>query len=110
MDAVREVHRAIADRVFAAAPAGPVRLLHDGISTGVYTGVRGALRAGGALSARLLTDRPGSDWAATSTGARALAALNAAAGDQLADDGSPRWRWRCPPGGTGDHYCRPPTS
>jgi len=44
VDTVRDVHRAVADRAFAAAgpAAAPVRMLHDGITAGVYGAVRGA--------------------------------------------------------------------
>lgn len=89
VEAGRDVHRAIADRVFAHVQAPPVRLLHDGIGAGVHAGVRGALRAGGSVSARLLAERSGQDWQSTPTGAKALAALNAAAGDRLDAEGSP---------------------
>jgi pimeloyl-ACP methyl ester carboxylesterase len=43
---IEQVHRAIADRAF---PAGPAKLVHDGIAGAVYAGVRG----GAALAARV---------------------------------------------------------
>lgn len=53
VDTVAEVHQAIAHRTFAAlGPAAtPVRVLHDGITSGVYRVVRGANALPRAISA-----------------------------------------------------------
>jgi pimeloyl-ACP methyl ester carboxylesterase len=87
----REVHRAVAGRVFGLlGPLGlPVRLLHDGISAASYRGVdvalRAPLRAGGralAESARESTTA----LADSRLGGLAIGALNGVAGDRLARD------------------------
>jgi pimeloyl-ACP methyl ester carboxylesterase len=86
---VRDVHAAIARRAFAAAgPRGaPARTIHDGVSAAVYGGLRVALEAvprsaGAALATRAGERAP--SLAASPRGARALAVLNAYAGDALA--------------------------
>ena len=90
---VRDMHEAIAGRTFRAlGPLGaPVRVIHDGVATGVHAGVRASLRAapraGGALAARRA--RPDAPRLGSSTGGSfALAALNGAVGDVLLDRGS----------------------
>jgi pimeloyl-ACP methyl ester carboxylesterase len=91
---VRDVHVAIARRAFeAVGPSGAqAQGMHDEISSAVYGGVRAALAAlprgaGAALAARAASDAPA--LADSPRGALALAALNAAKGDVLADGGSP---------------------
>jgi len=86
--AIRDVHRAIAGRAFAAVgPAGtPVRVLHDGIAGGVYAVVRGAHavlpRAAGVVAAHAIP--PGrSSLASTGGTALVLAAANGLWGDRL---------------------------
>jgi pimeloyl-ACP methyl ester carboxylesterase len=68
---IEQVHRAIADRAFAA---GPAKLLHDGISRAVYAGVRGGAALAGHASA-LLPDREVSP--------AVLGVLNGLQGDEL---------------------------
>jgi pimeloyl-ACP methyl ester carboxylesterase len=91
---VRDVHAAVARRAFEAVgpSAAPARAVHDGISAAVHDGVRAALAAlprgaGAALAASAASDAPA--LADSPRGALALAALNAAKGDVLADGGSP---------------------
>jgi pimeloyl-ACP methyl ester carboxylesterase len=82
---VADVHRGIAGRPFGVLgrAAAPVRVMHDGISSAVYAGVRGALRGGArALAAAV----PGDDdaLADSARGALALGALNGVYGNHLA--------------------------
>jgi pimeloyl-ACP methyl ester carboxylesterase len=88
VDTVRDVHRAVADRWFTVlGPAAlPVRVLHDGITSGVYRVVRaghaaipaaaGAVAAGAAIG----DERP---LSANPPAALALAVLNGVWGDTL---------------------------
>jgi pimeloyl-ACP methyl ester carboxylesterase len=85
---VRDVHAAIARRVFAAAGPGgePARIVHDGVSAAVYSGVRATLSAlplgaGAALARSAPDDAP--SLSDSARGALALAALNGAIGDAL---------------------------
>lgn len=93
---IRDVHLAIAKRAFTLTGPGavPARLLHDGISRGVYAAVAGGTRAGAAATAvavaahaaadpsyRPLVDRPRGDVV--------VGALNGAWGDFLARTRSP---------------------
>jgi pimeloyl-ACP methyl ester carboxylesterase len=91
---VRDMHRAIAARSFDVVGPGaaPVRAIHDGVSTAVYAGVRGALaalpRAGGAALA--VSSAAGAPRLADSPrGSLALGALNAAVGDVLGERDDP---------------------
>ena len=90
---VEHMHRAAASRLFAlSAPASrPVRVLHDGITTGVYAAVRGAAVAVGLASTELVSRAAGSTVPAGSTPRSnlAMAVLNATFGNELADQGSP---------------------
>ncbi len=72
VDTVRDVHRAVARRVFAAVGpvAAPVRVVHDSITSGVYGVVRGA-------------------HAALPRGATAVAAVGAGLADQSPLSDSP---------------------
>ena len=94
---VQQVHRAVAARLFGAAgrvTAGaetPARLMHDGISTGVYAGVRHGGRVAARGAARLAR------WAwphrtrgglASPVAATAQATVVGLIGDQLAEAGS----------------------
>jgi len=86
--AIGDVHRAVAGRVFGVLGllGAPVRLLHDGISTAAYGGVRGAMRlAPRAAVAPLARAVPASARAMADSraGSLALAALNGAWGDTL---------------------------
>jgi pimeloyl-ACP methyl ester carboxylesterase len=91
---VRDVHAAVARRAFdAVGPSGaPARAVHDGISAAVHGGVRAALAAlprgaGAALAISAASDAPA--LADSPSGALALAALNAAKGDALAERNNP---------------------
>ncbi len=90
---IGDVHRAIAKRVFEASGPGavPARLLHDAISAGVYSAVRGgaAVAGRGAVRALAATRAGESELSATPAGAGVLAAVNGLIGDQLEHEGSP---------------------
>jgi len=90
---VEDVHRAIAARAFTlTTPASlPARLVHDAISTGVYSVIRGIDLAVGTTASELVGLAPGSRTPAGSTPRSnlALAVLNATIGDELAKQGSP---------------------
>jgi pimeloyl-ACP methyl ester carboxylesterase len=90
---VREVHEGIAGRVFGTlgASAAPVRLIHDRVAEGAYTGaklVTGAIvrRSARALSVNRPADAP--SIAATRPGRLAVGALNGIWGDTLHADRS----------------------
>jgi pimeloyl-ACP methyl ester carboxylesterase len=83
---IEELHRAIADRSFRAPGSQPARRLHDAIAGPVYTGVRGAGRAAGAIAAAALPDRR---LSASPRGAAVQSALNGWLGDRLDADDSP---------------------
>ncbi len=88
-----DMHAGIASRPFGAlgSVARPVQLIHDGISSAVYSGVRGGLRAlarGGGQLAELGSGEDGAALASTPRGALALGALNGLYGDRLHADGS----------------------
>ena len=90
---IRDVHVAIARRAFeAVGPGGAsARTIHDGVAAAVYGGVRVALEAVARGTAAALATTAGEEapsLAASPRGARALAVLNAYAGDALAADGS----------------------
>jgi pimeloyl-ACP methyl ester carboxylesterase len=90
---VRDVHAAIARRAFdAAGPSGArARAIHDSVATAVYGGVRMALETVPRGTAAALATRASEEalsLTASPCGARALAVLNAYAGDALAADGS----------------------
>lgn len=83
------VHRAIADRVFAAVRFGvgpvaaPVELVHDAITDGVYRAVRETAVAAGKLAERTV-DLPGAEVPSrTVFGAGFLGALQGLIGDDL---------------------------
>jgi pimeloyl-ACP methyl ester carboxylesterase len=90
---VEHVHRAAASRVFALfAPASlPIRVLHDGIATGVYAAIRGVALAAGLAGSELVGRAAGSTVPAGSTPRSnlAMAVLNATLGNELADQCSP---------------------
>src|SRR3954452_9688281 len=90
---VRDMHEAIAGRTFRAlGPLGaPVRVIHDGVAARIHAGVRASLRAaprarGAAVRRRARPDAPRL-WTSTG-GGFALAALNGALGDVLAERGN----------------------
>lgn len=92
VDVVRDVHRAIAGRVFRALPrvALPVRLVHDAVAGIAYASVRAGHavtpRAAAVVAAPLLEARqPGRQpLAAAAEGRLALGALNGLWGDHVA--------------------------
>jgi len=92
---VEQVHHAVAARAFLLAkPVGtPVRLVHDVVARGVYASVRaaelGAGMAAGEALAVAARRRSGAPAGSTHGGNVALALLNAAVGDRLAEEGSP---------------------
>src|SRR6266545_3894354 len=91
---VQRVHQAVAARPFrlTAPAATPVRLVHDAVAGGVYATVRVSGLAAGAVAGELLaaTRRQDSVPAgSTPAGNLALAALNAAVGHRLAEEGDP---------------------
>jgi pimeloyl-ACP methyl ester carboxylesterase len=90
---IGQFHRGVAERVFwALGPMGSVaRFAHDGISNGVYAGIRGATwtLGRGADAALALRDAPAEGVVSTTrAGAAGLAALNGLIGDALERDGS----------------------
>jgi pimeloyl-ACP methyl ester carboxylesterase len=94
MAGIGGVHAGIAERVFrAVGPQGAaVRVIHDGISGGVYAGLKSASRAAGTGADALLSRREATEGPALSThpkGALALAALNGLIGDRLERESSP---------------------
>jgi pimeloyl-ACP methyl ester carboxylesterase len=85
---IHAVHRAIADRAFAATGAGaaPARALHDTISGGVYAGVAAATRLTGLAADAGLGRRAVRDGRALSSsprGALLVGAVNGLIGDAL---------------------------
>lgn len=89
-EAARDVHRAVAGRVFGllGKPAEPVRLIHDGIAAAAYTsarlGARAVPAAIGAATAELRAPS-GQSLHATARGHFVLSALNGFWGDRLAE-------------------------
>lgn len=90
---IREVHEGVAGRVFGllGAPAEPVRLIHDRIAKGAYTGARMLTAAvvrgsGRAFSATRRPDAPSLEQ--STPGRLAVGALNGVWGDRLQARGS----------------------
>jgi pimeloyl-ACP methyl ester carboxylesterase len=85
------VHRGISQRVFRAVgpQSAPVRVIHDGISGGVYAGLKTASRALGAGADAAMSRRESPPLSTHPKGAQALAALNGLIGDRLEREGSP---------------------
>jgi hypothetical protein len=89
-----DVHRVIARRVFGALgpTALPVKVMHDRITDGVYSGVRIGLRTfvrAGAAAASLRQPAQSGSIEGSTAGRLALGALNGAFGDQLERRRSP---------------------
>ncbi|MBV9309735.1 MAG: alpha/beta fold hydrolase [Solirubrobacterales bacterium] len=92
--AIKDMHEGIAGRPFRSLGpmAAPVRIIHDGVSGAVYTGVQGALRGISRAGAGLLAlGSSNEDPALVSTpaGALALGVINGLYGNHLNDRGSP---------------------
>lgn len=90
----QELHRAIAGRVFGRLGQGaaPVRLVHDAIAGGVYSGVRVAGGAGGRLAGLAVGVTRPADAAPLADNRRAglaVGALNGILGDRLHDRENP---------------------
>lgn len=88
------LHAAVAHRVFAplGVAAAPTRVVHDAISTALYSAIRATTRAGASGAARAIR-RAGGDadvrpLSRSSAGRAALGAANAFAGDRLDEQGS----------------------
>lgn len=95
LSTVRDTHRAwarrsytVVNRLTGKAARGP-QLLHDGISTAVYTGIGLGLAAGGAALRGAGRRGVGPRLDATPRGRFVRAALNGLVGDRFAEDGSP---------------------
>ena len=84
---IGSMHRAIADRAFGPVGSGLPRTLHDAISSGVYTGLRGAAGLAGRAAGTAVAGR-GRALSVTPTGAAVLAVLNGLRGDALEAEGS----------------------
>ncbi|GAB3128716.1 hypothetical protein GCM10027289_08680 [Tsukamurella serpentis] len=94
-EGVHGVHRAISDRVFryvrfgAGAGVTPVKMIHDGITDGVYATISTVTRTAGraaSAGADLPLRRPPSE---TASGALLIGALQGLIGDALEATGSP---------------------
>jgi pimeloyl-ACP methyl ester carboxylesterase len=84
---IGDIHRAIADRAFGPVGSGLPRTLHDGISSGVYSGLRGAAGLAGRAAGRAVAGR-GRSLSVRPDGAAVLAVLNGLRGDALEAEGS----------------------
>ncbi len=89
----RDMHEAIADRVFTAIGPGaaPVRETHDLIARGAYTAVRGSvalIARGGALAAGKTRPADAPSLAESRAGRITVGALNGALGDMLRHRGN----------------------
>ena len=90
---IQEMHERIAERPFEILGPGaaPVRVVHDGITQGVYRGVRLGLRLAPRGAAGLVALRAGDDGLAleaTPAGSVTLAAVNGLVGNHLAERGN----------------------
>jgi pimeloyl-ACP methyl ester carboxylesterase len=91
---IRDVHQAIAQRVFrlTGPAATPVRVMHQGLSSGVYAAVGGGLRVtsytAGKLAGAVAAQRNPEDYVPLADRIRGnvvIGALNGAWGDQLGE-------------------------
>jgi pimeloyl-ACP methyl ester carboxylesterase len=88
VDGIAAVHRAIAQRVFAAVrwgvgpAAAPVELMHDAIAESIYRAVSGSAVAAGMIAERT-ADLPGAAPSRTVFGSGLLAAVQGLIGDEL---------------------------
>jgi len=86
---VRDVHRAVSSRVFrlTGPAAAPARVVHDGVSDGVYGLLGSALRAGGACLRRAdRRGRGGPPIESVRAGRRTAAIVNGLIGESLDDE------------------------
>jgi pimeloyl-ACP methyl ester carboxylesterase len=90
---VEQVHQAIAKRAFGPTRLFglPARTVHDAIARAVYGGLRGGGSTAGASAGHVMSAirRDHRQAGATPSTNLALAAVNAVAGDRLADEGDP---------------------
>jgi pimeloyl-ACP methyl ester carboxylesterase len=85
---IGRIHEAVASRAFGASGPGatPVRVIHDGITAAVYSGIAGGVRLAGLGAARAVqASRPVSE---SPRGAFLLGVVNGLIGDELRDTGS----------------------
>ncbi|MGZ4288307.1 MAG: esterase/lipase family protein [Solirubrobacteraceae bacterium] len=90
---IKEMHEGIASRPFEimGPSAAPARVIHDGVSRAVYTGVRIGLRAAARGSAAVLAKRAhdeGPALAATPAGSLALGAIHGLYGNHIEERGN----------------------
>ncbi|MGZ4332340.1 MAG: esterase/lipase family protein [Solirubrobacteraceae bacterium] len=90
---IKDMHEGIASRPFEimGASAAPARVIHDGVSRAVYSGVRTGLRAAALGSATLLAQRAREDGpalAATPAGSLALGAIHGLYGNHIEQRGN----------------------
>ncbi|HSR97662.1 MAG TPA: hypothetical protein VLM79_11460, partial [Kofleriaceae bacterium] len=90
---IKEMHEGIASRPFEimGPSAAPARVIHDGVSRAVYTGVRTGLRAAARGSAAVLARRTHDDGpalAATPAGSLALGAIHGLYGNHIEERGN----------------------
>lgn len=91
---VRDVHRAVASRVWdlantlTAGAGRPSRAVHDTFATGVYAGLSRGLRAGGAALRAADRQGLGPRTEATPAGRLLMSAVNGLIGDRLVEAGS----------------------
>jgi pimeloyl-ACP methyl ester carboxylesterase len=93
---VRGMHAGIASRVFDSIgpSATPTRVIHDGLTQAIYTGVdrgiRGATRAAGMVAAEIWGNETDEALESrTDSAAAAIAAVNGLYGDELTERGNP---------------------
>jgi len=89
---VQTMHTAIARRAFGNTPgSAPARLIHDGIATAVYSGMRGAARGAAGLAAVAARSSASADVRPLSRSPRGrflVGALNGVTGDRLEETGN----------------------
>jgi len=89
---IQTMHTAIARRVFGSTPASaPARVIHDGIATAVYSGVRGTARGAAALAGVAARSAAPADVRPLSGSPRGrffVGALNGVTGDRLDETGN----------------------
>ena len=92
---VHETHRAVSDRIFAMVRRGvgssvsPVKVMHDGITDGVYRVITGSTATAGRVSGRVADLPIGSPVSSTTVGAGIIGVVNGLIGDELDGKQSP---------------------